>query len=1078
MVCKKRRFSGFIALAAFVLFAPLVAIAYELPSLEYDFSLDLSYAGRMAQDADGSIYIADLRQSRVYVFDKYGRSIDVVNSIAKPAAVAASSTGEIYVASPHGVYLLGDNGQASSIVGQDALDLPVDMAIDAAGQIYLLDAGSRSVKVFSASGVSLGEFAGGAAKYPVSIAIGKDSVTEEDLVYVGYSMELLDADNTEIIMVYDSNYNLVRSFGTAAGASRSDLGQPSGEVPRASGITVDGLGRIYVADTYGRRIDIYSELGDFLGEYVFNERLVYDGSGNLLGGYGTQVPYSLLFDMYGRLFVSLKSGKVDIFSIDGQNVANVIPTAPSLSSPLGGVRIGTATPDLVVGNSLDPNRDNLIYEFDVASSSSMSDVVWASGPVAEGADGYTAVALGISLDEDREYYWRARSFDGIEYSRYSYVTRFFVNTVNSVPSIDSYSPSTDSVAGVAVGEAVPFAVVASDSDRDRLSLSWFLNDLEVSSGVAYSYVAGISDVGENIIKMVASDGQLTVERQWSVTVMRPNTAPTAPALNAPNGSEDVATLRPELSVSNSFDAEGDGLLYTFEVSVKENFSEIVATIGDVAPGSGFTTSSVNVDLIENGLYYWRAKSCEVSVSGDFVAEYYCSNPSETGTFIINTVNDPVGVPAVGSPSNGTHVNTIDQSLLLSVDNASDLDRNDNILYDFELSADQAFSSVIALKEGVVEGASGSTSVEVAVGLELEENRTYYWRARAADAETVSAWVSASFFVDNYNDAPTTPLVDSPLGGSETVIATPVLSVINSEDFNGDTLYYIFEIDSNDNFSSSASQKSALLAEGDLTTSWTVINALLDNTRYYWRVKANDGVSESAWSAVNELFINVSNDAPTAPVVKAPSGGIKVNVDSPELTIYSASDVDGDMLTYSYQLSRTGDFASVETESSEEGLAWTVDIQLEENAIYYWRSKATDEHGLSGVWSASGAFMVNVVNENPRAPVAGSYTYSAGDEVLLHIGRAIDPDGDFLAYSVELYSDRGMTALAYTEEGINGDSEVVANAGALAPGVYYWRVKAFDGKLYGSWSDTRIVRVNASGTTVNDRVDKAQGHKRF
>lgn len=1060
MVGKKRRFSGFVALVVLVLFAPLVAMAYQLPSFEYDSSLELSYAGRMAQDADGNVYVADFRQGRVYVFDKYGRSVETVNTIAQPAAVAAGPAGEIYVASPHGVYLLGDNGQASSVVGQEELDSPVDMAIDAAGQVYLLDSGTRSVKVFTSAGVSLGEFAGGAARYPVSLAVGIDTVSGEELVYVGYSVEEKTADNLEIIMVYDLSYNLVRSFGLAVKLAYSETGPPSGSVAKANGLALDGFGRVYVADTYGKRVDIYSEQGDFLGDYA-------------LGGSGT--PSSLLFDVYGRLFVSMTSGQVDIFSVDGRNVANVVPTMPSLLSPIGGIRIGTASPDLVAGNSSDANRDSLSYEFALASNASMSGAVWSSGPVAEGGDGYTAVPVDIALSEDVEYYWRVRSFDGIEYSRYSYVTRFFVNTINSVPLIDSYSPVVDDVAGVAVGEAVQFAVAASDSDRDKLALSWFLNGVEVSKGGAYTYLAGVGDVGENVVKVVVADGELAVERQWGVTVMRPNTAPTAPALNAPAGSLDVASLRPELSVSNSFDAEGDSFSYDFEVSTTANFSDVVTTVLDVPLGVNITATAIDVDLVENGLYYWRARACEVPVAGSYVAEYYCSSPSDTGVFVVNTVNDPVGAPSLSSPSDAIHVNTIERPLVLSVDNASDNDINDILIYDFELSSDQDFSVVIMRSEAVAEGA-GSTSVEVAEA--LEENTTYYWRVRASDGETMSAWVGASFFVDNYNDAPTQPMAESPAMLTEITILSPVLSAVNSSDLNGDTLTYIFEVDSVVNFSSPARQISQLVTGADNITSWAVPSLLNDNTKYYWRVKANDGVSESVWSEVTEFFVNVSNDAPGVPSVKAPSGGVRVNIDRPELAIYAANDVDGDALEYVYQLSRSADFSSVEVQSGEEGQAWTVGDQLEENATYFWRSRAIDEHGLSGDWSVSGEFMVNVTNEYPSAPIAGSYTYSGDSEVILQVGGAVDPDGDSLGYAVELYSNRSMTGLAYFEENISEEAENVCNAGTLAPGVYYWRVRAFDGKLYGSWSDTRIIKVNAAGVDPGAHTDNAKGHKRF
>ena len=180
-----------------------------------------------------------------------------------------------------------------------------------------------------------------------------------------------------------------------------------------------------------------------------------------------------------------------------------------------------------------------------------------------------------------------------------------------------------------------------------------------------------------------------------------------------------------------------------------------------------------------------------------------------------------------------------RELLTSIYNSFDPDMNDALLYGFEVALDGGFTAVILRKDAVVEGESGSTSIEVDV--ELEENTTYYWRAKASDSETVSAWVSSSFFVDNINDVPTVPAVESPVSGSETLSLRPRLSVFNAEDLNADTLSYLFEIDVVDNFSSPAKQSSGLLAEGAALTTWFVAVALTDNTTYYWRVKASDGI---------------------------------------------------------------------------------------------------------------------------------------------------------------------------------------------------------------------------------------------
>ena len=149
-------------------------------------------------------------------------------------------------------------------------------------------------------------------------------------------------------------------------------------------------------------------------------------------------------------------------------------------------------------------------------------------------------------------------------------------------------------------------------------------------------------------------------------------------------------------------------------------------------------------------------------------------------------------------------------------------------------------------------------------------------------------MSGSFFVNMSNDAPTVPVINSPVVGSE-VATTPVLTVNNATDLEGDSLSYIFEIDTVDTFNSGGKQTSGLVTEGSSTTSWTPA-ALSDNTMYYWRVKANDGATDSAFMTAS-FFVNTANDAPSTPTLNNPSDGAEVTTLPPPLVVNASSDID-------------------------------------------------------------------------------------------------------------------------------------------------------------------------------------------
>ncbi|MCG2827483.1 MAG: right-handed parallel beta-helix repeat-containing protein [Thermoplasmatales archaeon] len=96
--------------------------------------------------------------------------------------------------------------------------------------------------------------------------------------------------------------------------------------------------------------------------------------------------------------------------------------------------------------------------------------------------------------------------------------------VNDAPVINSFSPIDNP--SIDEGEQQTFAVTASDVDNANLTIQWYLDDNLVEtgggSGIAISctdtYVADYTSAGTYTVKVVVSDGSLTDEKTWSLTV--------------------------------------------------------------------------------------------------------------------------------------------------------------------------------------------------------------------------------------------------------------------------------------------------------------------------------------------------------------------------------------------------------------------------------------------------------------------------------------------------------------------------------------------------------------------------------
>lgn len=323
------------------------------------------------------------------------------------------------------------------------------------------------------------------------------------------------------------------------------------------------------------------------------------------------------------------------------------------------------------------------------------------------------------------------------------------------------------------------------------------------------------------------------------------------------------------------------------------------------------------------------------------------------------------------------------------------------------------------------------------------------------------------------NAPTSPVILTPLNGGQTADASPLLTIQNSTDSDNDPLAYSFELYSDAGMKSMV-LSSPQIAQTNETTSWEP-GTLSDNTAYYWRVRASDAKAYSLWS-YGGFFVNTANDPPSSFHIGSPEAGIQVDTAPPVLTVSNASDPDRDTILYGFQvysdINMTTMVASASDLSQGDNgtTSWTIDTQLIEGETYFWKATATDEHGAQSTTPLS-SFTVNTSNAAPGVPEIFAPAQDSQvntQQVDLVVVNGVDLDGDALFYEFELDTVNTFDSSEKQSSGSvqeQTDTTLWSVADLSDNTIYYWRVKVSDGICESQWIQGKFF-VN----TQNDAPD--------
>jgi hypothetical protein len=564
-------------------------------------------------------------------------------------------------------------------------------------------------------------------------------------------------------------------------------------------------------------------------------------------------------------------------------------TQIELFSPIDGAMVeASATLDWDAHNGID------FYEYQMDTTESFN-----SAELIQGLNAYINSSnynedtkfFANNLFMEHEYHWRVRMINAVDTSEWT--EAFFVTDTY----VDLTNPSSGAFVEVGVtidweafsgAEYYDYQIDTTDSFNSSVLIS---GSNEYISSVNYNadtehYVSELFFGKTYHWRVRARNSNDTSEWKSSTFITKDNVV-----LQSPSDESIV-----ENGVTLNWDAHSGVDFYQYQADTSNLFNSPALLEGenDYISGVNYnddTEAYIN-DLYFGKTYYWRVRA---------------GHSLDTSAYEIRSFITSNDVDLVSPSNNATNIST--EGVTLNWDAHSGID-----FYHLQIDSSNIFEypikdTLIAYISNV--NYNGDTDFYLS---DLAEETTYFWRIRVINAVDTSEWTQRVFSTgNNVVTVPDAPELEYPSDNEDFVLPdlTFTWSLISNV-----TSYEI-------NWSLTADFVIADVAE--ISSNTHTVTGLLNDTTYYWRVRAKNGAIVSEWASVYSFSTGIE-----VPQLLSPTLG-EINIDLNEVDL-TWNNIDN--VTYKVQLSANVDFNPAFSSTTSTNVFTASD--LEHFQDYYWR----------------------------------------------------------------------------------------------------------------------------------------------